>query len=244
MDHDVAKLIGAPPGYLGHRETQPLLTQASLTAVTTETCGASIVLFDEIEKAAPTMTRMLLGIFDKAALRLGDNTTVNFERSLIFLTSNLGARHMMKELGPAFGFQGDSAAPADIEARLSRVAENAAKRRFSPEFMNRVDAVVTYQPLAENSLRAILDLQIHELQMHIEQRLASRAFRLYVPDQSRKLLLTKGTSTEYGAREIRRTLHMHITRPLASLIAEGRVPPGSSVQVLPKGDRLQLKLVA
>jgi ATP-dependent Clp protease ATP-binding subunit ClpA len=244
MDHDVAKLIGAPPGYLGHRETQPLLTQASLTAVTTETCGASIVLFDEIEKAAPTMTKMLLGILDKAALRLGDNTTVNFERSLIFLTSNLGARHMMKELGPAFGFQGDSATPAGIEARLSRVAETAAKRRFSPEFMNRVDAVVTYQPLAENSLRAILDLQIHELQMHIEQRLASRAFRLYVPEQSRKLLLTKGTSTEYGAREIRRTLHMHITRPLASLIAEGRVPPGSSVQVLPKGDRLQLKLVA
>lgn len=243
MDHELSKLIGAPPGYLGHRETHPLLTQSSLAAVTSETCGVSIVLFDEIEKAAPTMTKLLLGILDKAALRLGDNATVSFQRSMIFLTSNLGARSMMKELGPGFGFQGDGADPADVSARLNRVAENAAKRRFSPEFMNRVDAVVTYQPLAEASLRAILDLQIHELQIHIESRLAGRAFRLYVSDQSRNLLLSKGTSMEYGAREIRRTLHKYITQPLASLIAEGRVPPGCSVQVIPKGDRLQLKLV-
>jgi ATP-dependent Clp protease ATP-binding subunit ClpA len=242
MEHEMSKLIGAPPGYLGHRETHPILTQSSLTAVTSETCGASIVLFDEIEKAAPSMNKLLLGILDKAALRLGDNAMVNFERSLIFLTSNLGARNMMKELGPGFGFPGEGMSPADMTSRMIRVAEEAAKRRFSPEFMNRVDAVVTYQPLADASLRAILDLQIQELQLHIEKRLAHRAFRLYVSDQSRKLLLTKGTSTQYGAREIRRTLHKYITQPLASLIAEGRVPAGSSVQAVPKGDSLQLRL--
>ena len=102
MEHEVAKLIGAPPGYLGHRETQPMLTQQKLNAVTSEACNLSIVLFDEIEKAAPSMTRLLLGVLDKATLRLGDNTTVNFEKSIIFLTSNLGAREMMQELQSGF----------------------------------------------------------------------------------------------------------------------------------------------
>src|SRR6266436_5310035 len=105
MEHEVAKLIGAPPGYLGHRETQPMLTQQKLNAVTSEKCNLSLVLFDEIEKAAPSMTRLLLGVLDKATLRLGDNSTVNFEKSLVFLTSNLGAREMLKEINPDFGFQ-------------------------------------------------------------------------------------------------------------------------------------------
>ncbi len=81
MEHEVAKLIGAPPGYLGHRETQPMLTQQKLSGVTSENSNLSLVLFDEIEKAAPSMTRLLLGVLDKAVLRLGDNTSVNFERS-------------------------------------------------------------------------------------------------------------------------------------------------------------------
>src|SRR6185436_9483765 len=105
MEHEVAKLIGSPPGYLGHRETPPMLSQTQLSEVATPNCELSLVLFDEIEKAAPSLTRLLLGILDKAILRLGDNTTVNFEKSLIFFTSNLGAREMMKELRPDFGFQ-------------------------------------------------------------------------------------------------------------------------------------------
>src|SRR5580765_1623962 len=104
MEHEVAKLIGAPPGYLGHRETQPMLTQQKLNAVTSEKCNLSLVLFDEIEKAAPSMSRLLLGVLDKGILRLGDNSSVNFEKSLVFLTSNLGAREMMREINPEFGF--------------------------------------------------------------------------------------------------------------------------------------------
>ena len=105
MEHEVAKLIGAPPGYLGHRETQPMLTQQKLNAVTSEKCSLSLVLFDEIEKAAPSMTRLLLGVLDKG-IPLGDNSTVNFEKSLVFLTSNLGAREMMREINPEFGRHG------------------------------------------------------------------------------------------------------------------------------------------
>src|SRR5207248_7826347 len=149
MEHEVAKLIGAPPGYLGHRETQPMLTQQRLNAVTSERNDLSLVLFDEIEKAAPSMTRLLLGVLDKGILRLGDNTTVNFEKSLVFLTSNLGAREMMREINPDFGFQAAAASKerTDLTSKLQNIALVAVRKRFSPEFVNRIDCIITYQPL-------------------------------------------------------------------------------------------------
>src|SRR6266568_5419597 len=140
MEHEVAKLIGAPPGYLGHRETQPMLTQQKLNAVTSDRCALSLVLFDEIEKAAPSMTRLLLGVLDKGILRLGDNSIVNFERTLIFLTSNLGAHQMSKEINPEFGFQSaQSRERADLTSKLQNIALVAVRKRFSPEFVNRID---------------------------------------------------------------------------------------------------------
>src|SRR6202142_4298220 len=148
MEHEVAKLIGAPPGYLGHRETTPMLTQSKLSAAASERCDLALVLFDEIEKAAPSMTRLLLGVLDKAALRLGDNTTVNFERTLIFLTSNIGARELRKEVAPDFGFESMMpekmmpAPSAGSASKLDRVGTSAVKRRFPPEFVNRIDAVI------------------------------------------------------------------------------------------------------
>src|SRR5207244_2843854 len=149
MEHEVAKLIGAPPGYLGHRETQPLLTQARLNAVTSEDSSLAIILLDEIEKAAPSMARMLLGVLDKASLRLGDNTTVNFERTLIFLTSNLGAREMQRSLEPNWGFEAirgvdEQASAMPKMAKLRSIGMNALRKRFSPEFVNRIDRVVAY----------------------------------------------------------------------------------------------------
>src|ERR1700691_5136411 len=149
MEHEVAKLIGAPPGYLGHRETQPLLTQQKLGAVTSEKCNLSLVLFDEIEKAAPSMTRLLLGVLDKGILRLGDNSSVNFEKSLVFLTSNLGAREMLREINPDFGFQSVKGPNrAELTGKLQNIALMSVRKRFSPEFVNRIDAVITYQPLS------------------------------------------------------------------------------------------------
>ncbi|MBI1787037.1 MAG: AAA family ATPase [Acidobacteria bacterium] len=232
MEHEVAKLIGAPPGYLGHRETQPILTQTRLNSVTSEKCGLSIVLFDEIEKAAPSMTRLLLGVLDKAILRLGDNTSVSFERSLVFLTSNLGAREMQKEINPDFGFQAAAAGPrTDLEPKLQHIGLAAVRRRFSPEFVNRIDCVVTYQPLSQASLEAILDQRIEALQEHINTRLGPRRFYLEVPEQARQWLLRLGTSSEYGARELNRTLHRRLVQPLAALVAGGRIEPGARVRV-------------
>jgi len=232
MEHEVAKLIGAPPGYLGHRETQPMLTQQKLNGVTTEKCNLSLVLFDEIEKAAPSMTRLLLGVLDKGILRLGDNTIVNFEKSLVFLTSNLGAREMMREINPDFGFQ--SVRPperADLTGKLQNIALASVRKRFSPEFVNRIDCIITYQPLTPESLSTILDLQIADLQNHVNTRLGARSFTLEVPFEARRFLLEKGTSAEYGARELNRTIHRHLTQPLATLVATGQVNPGVRVRV-------------
>ena len=236
MEHEVAKLVGAPPGYLGHRETQPMLNQQKLNASTSDTSDLNIVLFDEIEKAASSMTRLLLGILDKATLRLGDNTTVNFEKSLIFLTSNLGARTMMKELKPDFGFEAylppaAGAGPLHSRRKLQNIGMSAVRRKFSPEFVNRLDSVITYQPLCAHSLAAILDQQIVQLQEHIDHRLGPESFHLDVLPRSRRFLLKIGASQEYGARELKRTLQRQMVQPLANLLAAGEIDPGSVLVV-------------
>jgi ATP-dependent Clp protease ATP-binding subunit ClpA len=243
MEHEVAKLIGAPPGYLGHRETQPMLTQQKLNSVTSERCGLSLVLFDEIEKAAPSMTRLLLGVLDKGVLRLGDNSAVNFEKSLVFLTSNLGAREMMKEINPDFGFQaGQGGERPDLTNKLQNIALVAVRKRFSPEFVNRIDCIITYQPLTPESLSAILDQHITDLQSHVNTRLGNRSFILEVPFDARQFLLRMGTSPEYGARELNRTIHRNLTQPLATLVAMGQVAPGSRVRVEISTDAEKLHL--
>jgi CheY-like chemotaxis protein len=245
MEHEVAKLIGAPPGYLGHRETQPMLTQQKLNAVTSEKCSLSLVLFDEIEKAAPSMTRLLLGVLDKGNLRLGDNSTVNFEKSLVFLTSNLGAREMMKEINPDFGFQSVKGAErADILSKLQNIALVAVRKRFSPEFVNRIDCIITYQPLTPEALSAILDHQITDLQNHVNTRLGNRSFTLEVPQPAREFLLDKGTSPEYGARELNRTIHRFLTQPLATKVATNQVNPGARVLVEVSDDQEKLNILA
>jgi ATP-dependent Clp protease ATP-binding subunit ClpA len=232
MEHEVAKLIGAPPGYLGHRETTPMLNQNKLNATASERCGLSIVLFDEIEKAASSLARLLLGVLDKATLRLGDNTTVNFENSLIFLTSNLGARDMVRELMPDFGFQAMTISERpQIAGKLKQIGLGAVRRKFSPEFVNRLDAIITYQPLTAADLNLILTQQIRELQAHILKRLGRQAFLIEVEEGGRQFLLRHGTSPEYGARELKRTIHRHLTQPIAAMVANGRVDPGATVVV-------------
>jgi ATP-dependent Clp protease ATP-binding subunit ClpA len=235
MDHEVAKLIGAPPGYLGHRETQPLLTQFRLSSVASEQSPLSIVLFDEVEKAAPSLNRLLLGVLDKGQLRLGDNTTVSFENSIIFMTSNLGAAAMMKELGAGFGFDrtpNESAAGvADRSRKLAAIAANAVRKSFTPEFINRLDSTVTYEPLSKEALEQILDLQIARLDAHIRNRLGLRAFNVEIRPEARAYLLEQGVSLNFGARELKRTIHRQVLQPLSSFILAGRIRPGSFVRI-------------
>ena len=242
LEHEVARLIGAPPGYLGHRETPAYLSRDALRAQTSPQCELSLLLFDEIEKAAPSITRLLLGILDKGLLRLGDNTSVNFEKTLIFFTSNLGAAKMSAELSGGFGFAG--IAPVDERARerrIERIGLHAVRRRFSPEFINRIDSVISYAPLGRVALERILDLLIGDLQEHIDKRLGARSFLLNVGGRARSFLLNAGASSEYGARELKRTLQRTIVQPLASLVSSGRVPPGSIVDARVAGGRVVLE---
>lgn len=230
MEHEVAKLIGAPPGYLGHRETTPMLTQQKLNACTSERSNLSIVLFDEIEKAAPSLNRLLLGVLDKAVLRLGDNTTVNFERSIIFLTSNLGSRGMSRQMKPEFGFEAlTGARRASPRHKLHGIAMNAVKKKFTPEFINRIDVISTYYPLERASLEKILQHQLDDFQRHIAQRLGQRAFAVELSRKARQFLLDRGVSDEYGARELKRTVHRFLIQPVASMVARGQVEPMGAV---------------
>jgi ATP-dependent Clp protease ATP-binding subunit ClpA len=230
MEHEVAKLIGAPPGYLGHRETQPMLTQAKLNSVASERSEISLVLFDEIEKAAPSMTRLLLGILDKATLRLGDNTSVNFERSLIFLTSNLGARSIQRANKPDFGFEAMVPPMVEVDpAKVQSIGMAAVRQKFSPEFVNRIDSVITYRPLNRDACNEILDHIFVSFSRLITMRLGVRAFRLMCTTAGRNLLVEQGTSIEYGARELKRTVQRNFIQPVAALVAQDRVPPGATV---------------
>lgn len=244
-EHEVAKLIGAPPGYVGHAQTEPRLNQVVLDDTMSADCSLSLVLFDEIEKAAPSLSQLLLGVLDKATLRLGDGGEVNFENSLIFLTSNLGARDMVSELQPSLGFDTKPRRPgAELSAHLERVGLRAVQRHFSPEFVNRIDAVITYRPLGNESLVAILEQHVVELQRHVQSRLGSRSFDIEVAPAARFFMLEKGTSMEYGARELRRIIHLHLTQPLAAMVANGEVTPGARVTVDLHEDGAHLTLLA
>ena len=244
-EHEVAKLIGAPPGYVGHAQTEPRLNQIVLDDAASAGCDLSLVLFDEIEKAAPSLSQLLLGVLDKATLRLGDGGEVNFERSLIFLTSNLGARDMVSELQPGLGFDTPARRPgAELSAHLERVGLRAVQRHFSPEFVNRIDAVITYRPLGNESLVAILEQHVVELQRHVQSRLGSRSFDIDVAPAARFFMLEKGTSMEYGARELRRIIHLHLTQPLAAMVANGEITPGAQVTVDLHEDGEHLTLLA
>src|SRR6201993_48898 len=170
--HEIAKLIGSPPGYLGHRETPPMLSQEVLNQYHTDKLKLSFVLFDEIEKASDALWNLLLGVLDKATLTLGDNRRVDFSNALIFMTSNLGASEMGSILRPNMGFaaseiqrlHGTGELDEGTSDKIARAGVEAARRKFTPEFMNRIDKVVVSKPLGHAELRKILSLELNILQ--------------------------------------------------------------------------------
>lgn len=207
-----------------------MLTQSKVNSVASESSDVSLVLFDEIEKAAASMTRLLLGILDKATLRLGDNTNVNFEKTLIFLTSNLGAKAIQRANKPDFGYEA-MLPPKHFEdsAKLQSVGMAAVRNKFSPEFVNRIDSVITYKPLDRAACEIILDQILAGFARLIHTRLGLRAFRLQCTSAGRNLLLDSGTSVEFGARELKRTVQRNFIQPVAALVAQGQVPPASTI---------------
>jgi ATP-dependent Clp protease ATP-binding subunit ClpB len=233
--HEIAKLIGSPPGYLGHRETSPMLTQENLDRMHTDDMKVSLVLFDEIEKASDSLWQLLLGILDKATLTLGDNRRVDFSKAMVIMTSNLGAREMSELISGGIGFapgKGAAKSPNDTEVdqKIYRTAVEAARRKFSPEFMNRIDKVVVFRSLKEHHLRQILDLELQAVQDRIMQS-AGTKFVFQCSDSAKDMLLKEGLDFKYGARHLKRAVERFLVYPLSNLVATGQIGLGDLVHV-------------
>jgi len=232
--HEIAKLIGSPPGYLGHRETSPMLTQEYLDRMHTKDTKLTLVLFDEIEKASDSLWQLLLGILDKATLTLGDNRRVDFSRTIVIMTSNLGARQMSELISGGIGFAPDKGttnlSASEVDQKISRTAVEAARRKFAPEFMNRVDKVVVFRSLQEDDLRQILNLELQALQDRI-MRTAGTKFLFHCSVAAKEMLLREGTDHRYGARHLKRSIESLLVQPLSNLIATRQVGFADSVYV-------------
>jgi ATP-dependent Clp protease ATP-binding subunit ClpB len=227
--HEIAKLIGSPPGYLGHRETHPLITQEELAKSHTEKLKLSFLLFDEIEKASDALWQLLLGILDKATLTLGDNRRVDLSQTVIFLTSNLGGGEITELMHGGMGFVQPADMPAaGLDQKVERTAVEAARRKFSPEFMNRLDKVVVFHPLHREQLEEVLDIELGQVQQRVLET-AKGQFLFRVTPAGRDFLLSEGTDQRYGARHLKRAIERHVVYPLANLLATEQVHLGDLV---------------
>ena len=232
--HEIAKLIGSPPGYIGHRETSPLLSQENLDRFHTAETRLSLVLFDEIEKASDSLWQLLLGILDKATLTLGDNRRVDFSHTLVVMTSNLGAREMAELISGGIGFApGERTRPqsdSDMDQKIYHTAVEAARRKFSPEFINRIDKMVVFRSLQEPHLRQILDLELRAVQERVTACAGTR-FVFRCSDAVKDVLLREGLDVKYGARHLKRSVERFLVSPLSNLVASGQVGTDDLIEV-------------
>ena len=238
QQHEIAKLIGSPPGYVGHLQTAPLLTQESLGRWHTETLKLTLLLFDEIEKASEALWQLLLGILDKGTLTLGDNSHVDLSQCLIFLTSNLGAPQMSALVEGGMGFAPhDAVADKDLDVKIERAAREAARKKFSPEFLNRLDKVVVFRTLRPEQLERVLDLELAKVQKRIMDATGQSHFTFRCSPEVKQFLLQEGTDPKYGARHLKRVIEHRVVYSLANLVATRQIATGDCIGIALKPDR-------
>jgi len=229
--HEIAKLIGSPPGYLGHRETHPLITQEALAKSHTEQLKLSFLLFDEIEKASDSLWQLLLGILDKATLTLGDNRRVDLSQTMIFMTSNLGGAEISELITGGMGFVQPIDKPVHrLDEKVERAAIEAARRKFSPEFINRLDKLAVFHPLKRDELDEVLEIELGQVQKRVLDS-TTRPFLFRVTTEGRQFLLEEGTDQRYGARHLKRAIERYLVCPLSRLLATAQVRSGDVLLV-------------
>ncbi len=238
QSHEVAKLLGSPPGYLGHRETPPLLTNKRVQDMRSESCDISLILFDEVEKAHNSFQKALLSILDKGELTVGDNSVTDFKKSIIFFTSNLGAEEMQKLAEPTIGFGGPRIVSEEVYRRLESIGNKAVKKKFTPEFVNRLDEIVTFHPLSEKAISKIFRISLDNIRELVYIKGGSDIF-LVLSDGAEQHLIHKGFSKLYGARELNRVMRKELIHPVAEIISDGLAKNNSVIRV----DCLNSKLV-
>src|SRR6266853_51867 len=233
--HEIAKLTGSPPGYLGHRDTHPLLSQEALNRFHTQDIRLNFVLFDEIEKASDALLNLLVGVLDKATLTLGDNRKVDFSAAMVFLTSNLGAAEMSSLVSPRLGFHApsgdDIGSNMKLSARLSSAGIAAARRKVTPEFINRLDNIVGCKSRGKEELQRIVEIELAMVQQRIQAAAANKTFLVNVTDTARQFLLVEGTDFRYGARHLKRAIERLLVQPLSNLLASGQIHQGDCIRV-------------
>jgi ATP-dependent Clp protease ATP-binding subunit ClpB len=220
--HEIAKLVGSPPGYLGHRETHPMITQERLSKYHTEKIKLSIVLFDEIEKSSDTLWNLLLGILDKATLSLGDNRVVDFSQTIVIMTSNLGSTQMSALVDGGIGFQTLEPESHVTNAQMDDIATQAAKKKFTPEFFNRIEHVSVFHTLTREQIEHILDIETGNLQTRLLFNSRTKFF-FHLLESAKKRILKEGYDKVYGARHLKRTLERLVQTPLARIVASGQI---------------------
>ena len=223
--HNAARLVGSPPGYVGYDEGGMLTERVRRHPY-------SVVLFDEIEKAHPEVFNLLLQLLEEGELRDNLGHAVSFRTSVIIMTSNAGAREISSN---GLGFRPEDRMLSYSEIRSSALAE--LKRRFNPEFVNRVDDIVVFRPLDRAEARAVLELLLAEL----SRRLGEKGIALEVKEGGKAYLAEKGYDPAYGARPMRRVLQSEVEDPLSALILSGELLPGSVAIVEKKGESLGIK---
>ncbi len=220
QEHEICRLIGAPPGYLGHGHGT-FFNQEHLDRWCTKENPISILLFDEIEKADYALCDLLLGVLDTGVLGLGDGTEMVFSNTIIVFTSNLGARQMSENISKSIGFVSPKNELAsnkrELENKNYEIAKLAAKKHFSPEFINRLDRIAVFQSLSHEDLRQVLQLEIS----HFQARVAGfekNAFTLSCSKEALEFILREGTDLQFGARKLKRAIAEHLIDPLNSMV--------------------------
>ena len=229
--HEIAKLVGSPPGYLGHRETHPFFTNASLLAARSDAKGLevmpfTIVLFDEIEKASDALWALLLGIMDKGQLTTGTNEKVDFTKTVIVMTSNVGAFELADD-----SLLGFTSGPKVVDdKKMEDIAKSAARKKFMPEFLNRFDNIVTFKTLTKADLEKILSLELQKVQNRIIMG-SKTVFEITVADAALKQLIEAGYDKRYNARHLVRAVEKYVTNPLTRMVATQQIRHNDTVVV-------------
>ena len=209
-----------------------LITQEILDQYHNEKLKLSLVLFDEIEKASDALWQLLLGILDKGTLTLGDNRRVDFSRAMIFLTSNLGSHEVMSLMTGGLGFSANRGEEdEELDQKIYRTALEAAKRKFSPEFMNRIDKVIVFRTLLRRHLEQILDIELGRVQQRIMTASSGSQFVFRCTASARDFLLAEGTDIKFGARHLKRAIERHLVFPMSNLLATQQIQLGDLIIV-------------
>jgi ATP-dependent Clp protease ATP-binding subunit ClpA len=202
------------------------------------------VLFDEVEKASDALWQLLLGILDKATLTLGDNRRVDFSRSMIFLTSNLGSQELMRLMRGGMGFSpGRDNHEEELDQKIYQTAMEASRRKFSPEFMNRIDKVIVFRVLNRDSLEKILDIELGRVQDRIMAATEGNPFVFICAPAARDFLLQEGTDQKFGARHLKRAIERFLVFPISNLLATHQIKLGDLITVDRSPDDAKLTFI-